>query len=317
MRPVRVRRFEAGDTSQVWALNSLPNVGFTADPSLPLELSLPDEPPANFHDLADVEAAFIQVGGDFLVVEMGGSVVGMGGFRRTGARRAEVLRVRVHPATRRRGIGRKLLEALETRALELGVRELQLDTATNQPEAVAFYRGIGFEEVRQETRPEWSWTLVYFVKCLYAIQGARADDLLAVARLIDRRPGLSEEDLTERQRATWARMLLTDDLTVYLAWHGDDAVGTTALLVMPHITYACRPTGFIESMYVRDEHRRRGVARRMVERLLVDARDAGCHKVQLLTHKRHAQDGAHAFYRSMGFEAEAEGFRMYLDAAGG
>jgi len=110
--------------------------------------------------------------------------------------------------------------------------------------------------------------------------------------------------------------MLSDDLSVYLAWHGDEAVGTTALLVMPHITYACRPTAFIESMYVRYDHRRRGVARRMVERLLVDAGNAGCHKVQLLTHKRHAQDGAHAFYRSLGFEAEAEGFRMYLDGAG-
>jgi GNAT superfamily N-acetyltransferase len=103
-------------------------------------------------------------------------------------------------------------------------------------------------------------------------------------------------------------MLLTDDLSVYLASHGDDAVGTTAFLVMPHLAHACRPTAFIESMYVRDEHRRRGVARRMVERLLVDAGDAGCHKVQLLTHKRHVQDGAHDFYRSLGFEAEAEGF---------
>jgi hypothetical protein len=42
----------------------------------------------------------------------------------------------------------------------------------------------------------------------------------------------------------------------------------------------------------------------------------GATRVQLLTHKRHAQDGAHAFYRSLGFEAEAEGFRMYLDGAG-
>jgi len=85
---------------------------------------------------------------------------------------------------------------------------------------------------------------------------------------------------------------------------------------MPHITYACRPTAFIESMYVRDEHRRRGVARMMVDRVLYDATNAGCHKVQLLTHKRHAHDGAHAFYRSCGFEAEAEGFRMYLNGAG-
>ena len=33
---------------------------------------------------------------------------------------------------------------------------------------------------------------------------------------------------------------------------------------------------------------------------------------QLLTHERHATDGAHAFYRSVGFTAEAEGFRLYL-----
>jgi len=139
-------------------------------------------------------------------------------------------------------------------------------------------------------------------------------DLVAVARLIERRPDLATSDLTGQQQAMWARMMSTDDLTVYLAWHGSDAVGTTALLVMPHITYACRPSAFIESMYVRDEHRRRGVARMMIERLLGDARAAGCNKVQLLTHKRHEHDGAHALYRSMGFDAEAEGFRLYLDA---
>lgn len=49
-----------------------------------------------------------------------------------------------------------------------------------------------------------------------------------------------------------------------------------------------------------------------LERILDDARDAGCHKVQLLSHKRHATDGAHHFYRSVGFTPEAEGFRLYL-----
>jgi GNAT superfamily N-acetyltransferase len=146
----------------------------------------------------------------------------------------------------------------------------------------------------------------------YSIGRAGPGDLVAVVRLIERQPKLSAAAVTERQQATWARMMATDYLTVYVAWHGSDAVGTTALLVMPHITYSCRPTAFIESMYVRDEHRRRGVARMMVERLLNDATSAGCHKVQLLTHKRHADDGAHTFYRSLGFEAEAEGFRLYL-----
>lgn len=147
----------------------------------------------------------------------------------------------------------------------------------------------------------------------YQIATAAPQDLVEVARLIDRRPGLTADELTDQQQATWARMMQTEDLTVYLAWHDADAVGTTALLVMPHITYACRPTAFIETMYVRDEHRRRGVARLMIEQLLDDARTVGCHKVQLLTHKRHASDGAHVLYHSMGFEAEAEGFRLYLN----
>ncbi len=149
----------------------------------------------------------------------------------------------------------------------------------------------------------------------YSVGRAGPEDLVAIARLIERKPDLSAADVSERQRATWGRMMATDDLTVYVAWNGTEAVGTTALLVMPHITYSCHPTAFIESMYVRDEHRRRGVARMMVERLLNDARSAGCRKVQLLTHKRHACDGAHAFYRSLGFEAEAEGFRLYLTEA--
>jgi hypothetical protein len=34
--------------------------------------------------------------------------------------------------------------------------------------------------------------------------------------------------------------------------------------------------------------------------------------VQLLSHKRHAVDGAHGLYLGLGFDAEAEGFRLYL-----
>ncbi len=146
----------------------------------------------------------------------------------------------------------------------------------------------------------------------YSVRTATPHDLVCVARLIERRQDLSTGDLTDLQHRTWARMMRTDDLTVYVAWRGDDAVGTTVLLVMPHITYACRPTAFVEAVHVRQEHRRRGVGRMMVDRLLDDAETAGCAKVQLLTHKRHAGDGAHAFYRSLGFEAEAEGFRLYL-----
>lgn len=146
----------------------------------------------------------------------------------------------------------------------------------------------------------------------YAVRHAEPDDLLAIARLIELAPDLRQDQLSPLQRATWDRMMGTEDLTIYLAHCDNVPVGYTASLQMPHLTYGCRPTLFIESMHVLESHRRHGVGRRMLERLLADARRNGCHKVQLLTHKRHATDGAHEFYRSLGFAPEAEGFRLYL-----
>ena len=110
----------------------------------------------------------------------------------------------------------------------------------------------------------------------------------------------------------WARIQRTPDVTVYLAESRSEAVGTACLSVLPNITYDCRPTAFIEAVVVKYEHRRRGVARQILARVLEDARAAGCFKMQLLTHKRHCTDGAHDLYKAMGFSPEAEGFRLYL-----
>jgi len=115
--------------------------------------------------------------------------------------------------------------------------------------------------------------------------------------------------------STWTNMLRTQNLTTYVADLDGDIIGTVLFLTMPNLGYDCRPSGFLEAMVVAAVHRRRGVARRLLDRVLTDAREAGCHKIQLLTHKRHATDGAHDLYRSMGFESEAEGFRLYLDSA--
>jgi GNAT superfamily N-acetyltransferase len=146
----------------------------------------------------------------------------------------------------------------------------------------------------------------------YAVRVAVPTDLLAVVRLIDRVPPGTPSELTATQRATWSRMLATADLTVYVAERRGEVVGTTSLLLMPHLTYDCHPTGFVEPVVVSDAHRRRGVGRLMLERVLADAQRAGVRKLQVLSHKRHAGDGAHDFYRSLGFQAEAEGFRLYL-----
>lgn len=156
---LRIRGFREADAPVLWALNDLPNVGHTADPSVPLPLPPAAAPSPSFPDLRDIGALFDR----FLVATWDEHPVGMGGIRLSGAG-AEVLRVRVHPAMRRRGVGRALMTALEGEASGLGAYRMHLDTATNQPEAMAFYRGLGYAETRRETRPEWSWTLAYFEK---------------------------------------------------------------------------------------------------------------------------------------------------------
>ncbi|MFD6162398.1 GNAT family N-acetyltransferase [Nocardia sp. NPDC060256] len=147
------------------------------------------------------------------------------------------------------------------------------------------------------------------------IRTAGPGDLLAVLAIHDQLTSddASRHSATDRQQRTWARMMQrSGDLTVYLAEIDGEPVGTATQLLMPHVTYDCAPTAFIEAVVVESSYRRRGIASAMMRRLLSDARTAGCNKVQLLSHKRHAADGAHRLYTSLGFEPEAEGFRLYL-----
>jgi GNAT superfamily N-acetyltransferase len=157
------------------------------------------------------------------------------------------------------------------------------------------------------------------VQSQYEVRRAEPADLQAVLAVlaegtVTRHVGREQlPPSSDLQRCSWDRMMRTADLSVYLAEREGVAVGTATMLFMPHLTYGCRPTAFIEAVVVRHAYRRRGVARRLLDQALTDARQAGCLKVQLLSHKRHAADGAHRLYEAAGFTAEAEGFRLYLD----
>lgn len=169
-----VRRYQARDRGQVWALNHIPFKGLTADPAVPLELPAVAGP-GHFEDLYDPEASFVAVGGEFLVVEEEARVVGMGGIKPYGGGVAEVLRVRVHPAFRRRGVGAALMTGLEAAAGALGLETMHLDTTTDQPEAIAFYRALGYTETGRLRLPDWE--LIFFTKPVIRLPGGvPADD---------------------------------------------------------------------------------------------------------------------------------------------
>jgi ribosomal protein S18 acetylase RimI-like enzyme len=164
-----VRPVESPDLPVVWALSVLPNIGETADLSVAFPLPPAEVMPADaFDDLADPEKTFTAAGGELVIGELDGHVAAMGGFRPVAEMpgRVEILRVRVHPARRRLGLGRAIMNALEATAFARGYREAWLDTATNQPEAMAFYRSLGYQETSRESRSDWRWTLVIYRKDL-------------------------------------------------------------------------------------------------------------------------------------------------------
>ena len=82
--------------------------------------------------------------GLFLIADDG---AGCGGLRFVEPGIAELTRIYVAPSGRRRRLGQRIVERLETEAVNRGVRTLRLDTRADLVEALALYAKLGYEEV--------------------------------------------------------------------------------------------------------------------------------------------------------------------------
>jgi GNAT superfamily N-acetyltransferase len=85
--------------------------------------------------------------GAFLVIYAAGKPVAGGGLKRDDDGVGEIKRMYVVPEARRQGLGRRLLEALEDRARELGYARIRLDTGERQPHAQAMYQRAGYHPI--------------------------------------------------------------------------------------------------------------------------------------------------------------------------
>ena len=85
--------------------------------------------------------------GLFLVAEVDGVPAGCGGWRAHGDGVAELKRMYVEPAFRRRGLAALLLAELERTAAAAGHRHLLLNSGDRQPEALALYARAGYTPV--------------------------------------------------------------------------------------------------------------------------------------------------------------------------
>lgn len=95
--------------------------------------------------------------GLFLVAYSDGVPLACGALKLLDPDTAEIRRMYVDPRGRGRGLGRRLLAALEAEARLLGAEQLVLGTGPRQPDAIALYINSGFSEIEAfggyETHP--------------------------------------------------------------------------------------------------------------------------------------------------------------------
>ena len=85
--------------------------------------------------------------GIFLVGYDDAEPVCAGGLKRLDEQAAEIKRMYVAPAARRRGVARALLDALEDAARARGYAVVRLDTGARQPHAMTLYRSAGYVDI--------------------------------------------------------------------------------------------------------------------------------------------------------------------------
>lgn len=73
--------------------------------------------------------------------------LGCVGLRGDGGATGEIKRLWIYPSARRHGLARRLMTEIEAYARRRSMTRLVLDTSSHLPEALAFYRSLGWSEI--------------------------------------------------------------------------------------------------------------------------------------------------------------------------
>ncbi|UCC16481.1 MAG: GNAT family N-acetyltransferase [Dehalococcoidales bacterium] len=99
---------------------------------------------------------------------------------------------------------------------------------------------------------------------------------------------------------------------VIVAEEDGKVIGTSMLTIVPNLTHGGKPWIIVENVVVDKKYRRIGAGKLLMEYIRIKAMETGCYQIQLMSDKRRSEE-AHKFYSAIGYNATAEGFRMYPD----
>jgi GNAT superfamily N-acetyltransferase len=114
----------------------------------------------------------------------------------------------------------------------------------------------------------------------------------------------------EEYQKVFSKMSKMPGYRLLVAEEDDTIVGTTVVAVLPGIAHGTSPFAVVEYVVVDENYRRKGIGKLLMDYVKDIAGEAGCYKIMLTSDNRRVE--AHEFYRSLGFEASAHGFRFYF-----
>ena len=115
-----------------------------------------------------------------------------------------------------------------------------------------------------------------------------------------REEGAKEEiDLVPALKDYYTRHMADGTFVSWLAFDGDDIIGTSGMSFVEKPPYFGCPSGkmgLLSSMYTNPKYRRMGIARELLSRVVNDAREYGCGTIQIT-----ASDMGVKLYADFGF----------------
>lgn len=115
-----------------------------------------------------------------------------------------------------------------------------------------------------------------------------------------REEGAKEEiDLVPALREYYMRHMADGTFVSWLAWDGENIIGTSGMSFVEKPPYFGCPSGkmgLLSSMYTNPKYRRMGIARELLSRVVNDAREYGCGTIQIT-----ASDLGVKLYADFGF----------------
>ena len=114
-------------------------------------------------DLADIQRSYLEhPRSNFWVADRNGETVGCIGAYQRSHEEAEIRRLAVHRDVRRHGIASQLLDHAEEFCRDLGYARTIAWTYNHMPEAIAFLRRRGYQEIEDHAFPHTSLTLYLY-----------------------------------------------------------------------------------------------------------------------------------------------------------